>query len=85
MELMLRLLKRMVARMSKKIDGFGSKGRVNGAVVTALMQKVVWKNEKNYLLKSPPKSLDVGDLHLVPELEFLTLNMIGCRCYRANS
>lgn len=65
------------------MDGkYGCHGKVDPIVLEALRQKAVWENGQNYLSKIPPKSLDVGDLHLVPELDQLSLED-GCATLEA--
>ncbi len=61
---------------------YGRQGKINLSVLKALRQKAVWKNGQNYLSLSPPKSLDIGDLHLIPELEQLSLED-GCATLEA--
>lgn len=52
---------------------YGKRGKVNKKVWEALYEKAVIKNNKNYFSQKPPKSLDYGDMILVPELENLSL------------
>lgn len=52
---------------------YGKKGIVNEVVLKALYEKSIVKNGENYFKMRPPKSLDVGDLQLIPELDELTL------------
>lgn len=55
-------------------DGrYGLQGTVDLAVLAALYEKAVLQNGKNYFTLAPPKSLDIGDLHLIPELKSLSL------------
>lgn len=56
-------------------DGrYGSKGIVNPDVLKALYAKAIHlKSGKNYLELKPPKSLDINDLILIPELDTLSL------------
>lgn len=61
---------------------YGKKGAVNAAVLKALYEKSIVKNGENYFSMRPPKSLDVGDLQLIPELEELTLED-ACRTLAA--
>ncbi|MEK6734768.1 MAG: anhydro-N-acetylmuramic acid kinase [Pseudomonadota bacterium] len=52
------------------LDGkYGLQGAVNQAVLKKLIDSI-----KTYLTKSPPKSLDPGDLHLIKELNKLSFN-----------
>lgn len=52
---------------------YGKKGQVNYPVLAALHEKSLIKEGKNYFLTSPPKSLDIGDMQLIPELDSLSL------------
>jgi len=54
--------------------GYGQQGFVNEAALAALYATSLMKNGQNYLLKSPPKSLDIADMHLVPEITALDIN-----------
>lgn len=55
-------------------DGrYGKKGKAHEQVLTALYEKAIIKNGKNYFAMVPPKSLDIGDMHLVPELDNLSI------------
>lgn len=55
-------------------DGqYGEKGKIHENVLEALYEKSITKEGENYLLMPPPKSLDIGDMSLVPELESLGL------------
>lgn len=66
-------------------DGqFGKAGKVNSEVFAALYEKSILSNGKKYFDIAPPKSLDYGDLTLIPELtsESLTLND-ACRTLEA--
>lgn len=54
-------------------DGqYGLQGQINATVLNALYQKSVIKNGKNYFDLPAPKSLDIGDMALIPELEALS-------------
>ncbi len=65
------------------MDGqFGAKGQVNESVLEELRQQAVRQNGENYLGMPPPKSLDIGDLHLLPSLENLSLED-GCATLEA--
>lgn len=46
---------------------------VHNAVLKALYEKAVIKNNRNYFEVKPPKALDSGDMQLIPELDALTL------------
>lgn len=48
-------------------------GKVNTPVLAQLFESAVQKHNDNYLLMSPPKSLDYGDLKLIPALDTLDL------------
>jgi len=52
---------------------YGLQGTVNAAVLEALFQRSIIKEGKNYFTLLPPKSLDSGDLQLIPELSALSL------------
>lgn len=52
---------------------YGLQGAVNEAVLEALFQRSIIKDGKNYFTVLPPKSLDSGDLDLIPELSALSL------------
>jgi anhydro-N-acetylmuramic acid kinase len=55
-------------------DGqYGEKGKVHEDALKALYERSVTKDGENYLLMPPPKSLDIGDMSLVPELDSLSL------------
>lgn len=55
-------------------DGeYAKRGKINKKAWNALYERAVIKNDKNYFLQKPPKSLDYGDLILVPELEAFSL------------
>jgi anhydro-N-acetylmuramic acid kinase len=55
-------------------DGqYGKQGHVDKTVLAALYEQTITKSNQNYFLKSPPKSLDYGDLKLIPALDRLSL------------
>ena len=55
-------------------DGqYGSQGEVHPDVLEALFARAIIKNGENYFAKKPPKSLDIRDMHLLPELDRLSL------------
>lgn len=55
-------------------DGqYGRRGRVHTRVLEQLYQQAIVKNGKNYFTQPPPKSLDYGDIALLPALERLSL------------
>jgi anhydro-N-acetylmuramic acid kinase len=59
-------------------DGkYGKRGGRNQPVLDALFQGALIKDGENYLLKSPPKSLDIADMRLIPEMDALDING-GC-------
>jgi anhydro-N-acetylmuramic acid kinase len=68
------------------LDGiFGLKGRIHAQVLAALRSSAVCAPDGlNYLDKIPPKSLDINDLHLIPELDELSLQD-GCATLEAFS
>ncbi len=51
----------------------GRAGKVDKAILEQLYNAAIQKSGENYFLKSPPKSLDYGDLILIPELDQLSL------------
>lgn len=65
-------------------DGlYGSEGTVNIAVLESLKKKAIKpRGSAPYLDRKPPKSLDVNDLSLIPEIEALTLQD-GCATLEA--
>lgn len=52
---------------------YGSRGRVNESVIQALYEKAILRDNQNYFSQCPPKSLDYGDMQLIPELEALSI------------
>ena len=55
-------------------DGhYGAKGQVHPGVLKVLYEKAVLQAGRSYLLKPAPKSLDSGDLQLIPELAALSV------------
>lgn len=52
---------------------YGSKGKVCYETIQALFAKSALKNGENFYTKLPPKSLDIRDLKLIPELDSLTI------------
>jgi anhydro-N-acetylmuramic acid kinase len=64
-------------------DGhYGQQGRVDETVLTALFKKALLNDSQNYFSLKPPKALDIGDLHLIPELDHLSLED-ACRTLEA--
>lgn len=64
-------------------DGhYGAQGKVDEVTLRALYEKSILRENQNYLLMPPPKSLDVGDLNLIPELERLSF-FDACRTLEA--
>lgn len=61
---------------------YGLAGTVNQAVLDALFVKSIWLNNKNYYLQAIPKSLDIRDIELIPELDALSLED-GCATLEA--
>lgn len=53
---------------------YGNRGTVDNKVLRALYEKSTIINGRNYFLEKPPKSLDIGDLELISELDSLSLN-----------
>lgn len=55
-------------------DGkFGTQGRIHDGVLKKLYVQSITKEGKNYLQMPPPKSLDIGDMVLISELDSLSL------------
>lgn len=52
---------------------YGSRGKVNEQILKALYDKAILKDGRNYFSILPPKSLDIGDMQLIPELDSLSL------------
>jgi len=64
-------------------DGqYGKQGQVNEAVLKALYQNAVLVQGENYFSLPIPKSLDIHDLQLIPELEALSI-LDACRTLEA--
>lgn len=66
-------------------DGkYGKQGKVDKKIFDALYEKSIIKDGKNYFQKTPPKSLDYGDIDLIPELSSDTLSLEdACRTLEA--
>ena len=74
---------RTQGRLSMDVDGaFGQQGKVVEIILEALYSSAVMKEDVNYFSLRPPKSLDYGDLVLIPELANLSLED-GCRTLAA--
>ena len=55
-------------------DGkYGRQGQVHADVLAALYEKCLIKDNQNYFFTKPPKSLDINDMTLIPELDSLSL------------
>lgn len=55
-------------------DGrYGLQGEVNTSVLQALYENTMVAAQRGYLIQRPPKSLDYGDMQLIPELAILSL------------
>lgn len=52
---------------------YGLRGSVKEDLFDSLYARCTFKNGKNYFSLPPPKSLDIGDLILIPELNSLSL------------
>lgn len=64
-------------------DGkYGKNGIVHQDVLTQLYEKSIIKSGKNYFAEKPPKSLDIGDMLLISELNQLTIED-GCTTLEA--
>lgn len=61
---------------------YGKHGRVDQLTLEKLYEKAVMKEGKNFFLLPPPKSLDSGDMSLIPELQALSLED-ACRTLEA--
>lgn len=56
------------------LDGqYGKKGEIHDTVLKALYEKSIHKNHENYFFMVAPKSLDQGDMKLIPELDALSI------------
>ena len=72
------LIDRLVRQRSKGKENmdtngqYGRRGVVDETVLNLLYEKCIIKEGKNYFAEKPPKSLDLGDLTLIPELDKLT-------------
>lgn len=56
------------------VDGkYGNQGKVNETVMKALYEKSILKDGVSYFTMKPPKSLDIGDLQHIPEIDSLSL------------
>lgn len=66
-----------------KGGAFGAKGNINQDVLQLLKEKAIQQKQNgNYLEKKPPKSLDVNDIVLIPEVQALNLED-GCATLEA--
>lgn len=61
------------AELIDKNGKYGLLGQVNFRVLEELFAKSICLNGENYLLKHPPKSLDIRDLQLIDELDLLSI------------
>ncbi len=56
-------------------DGkYGLEGRIDDTLLNLLYEKSLYVNGKNFFTTPPPKSLDIGDFHLLPEFNLLSIN-----------
>jgi anhydro-N-acetylmuramic acid kinase len=73
-------------KVGKKMDEdgqYGSKGKISESVLNVLKKKALkMPDGSNYLEKHPPKSLDVNDLKLIPDVMTLGLQD-GCATLEA--
>ncbi len=68
---------------SMDVDGkYGSRGQVNQEVLHQLYNKALNVGGQNYFSIKPPKSLDINDMNLIPELDDLSLED-GCATLEA--
>jgi len=64
-------------------DGkYGFQGKVNDKVLAMLYENAILINHQNYFKLPPPKSLDINDLRLIPELQMLSF-VDACRTLEA--
>ncbi len=78
-----RFVQQKIGKAMDKDGAYGSNGTVNEKVLKALREKsLILKDGSNYLDKLPPKSLDVNDSKLIPDLNALTLQD-GCATLEA--
>lgn len=70
-----RLIKqRTQGKVHMDMDGqYGKKGKINQRILQLLYEKALIKDGRNYFDSLPPKSLDIGDMTLIPELDALSL------------
>jgi anhydro-N-acetylmuramic acid kinase len=61
---------------------YGRQGKVHEDILKLLYEKSIILNDKNFFHMQPPKSLDIGDLQLIPELNTLSLED-ACRTLEA--
>ncbi len=52
---------------------YGLTGRIHEELLPLLYERSIFKNGVNYFTTPPPKSLDIGDMVLIPELNQLSL------------
>ncbi len=52
---------------------YGKQGKICRATIQALFAKSALQNGENFYTKTPPKSLDIRDLKLIPELDKLSI------------
>lgn len=65
---------RTQGREHMDLDGkYGKQGRIHASVLAALYESSIIQNAENYFFKAPPKSLDINDMILIPELEELSI------------
>lgn len=65
---------RTQGRENMDADGqYAQRGKVDEKILKKLYQKSTLKDNQNYFLMCPPKSLDYGDMTLIAELESLSL------------
>lgn len=78
-----RFVQLKVGKNMDKDGVYGSKGKVVATVISQLQKKaLIMPDGANYLEKKPPKSLDVNDLNLIPEVQALDLQN-GCATLEA--
>lgn len=67
------------------VDGkYGKQGKVHHDILAALYEQAIIKDKQNYFYSKPPKSLDYGDMTLLPELTTDSLSLAdACRTLEA--
>jgi len=75
--------KRTKNKLSMDIDGtYGFKGKLDKHTLEKLYNRAIIKKDQSFFNIAPPKSLDVGDITLIKELDDLSLED-GCATLEA--